>query len=176
MNIQSNKLRLIFFLFGTLLILFLFFLISNIFDNRSSIILYYVNPLTDTLEKEERKMLFQFTSTKEKIIVNVLNEYLIGPKSIDLRNLSPQNTRVTSCKLRYGTLYVNLNRYYLLEIKSQNERMFIKGLLKTIAFNFKDIKKVHFTFGGRELEYIKGNVNFTKSFSLRQNKKKSSSK
>jgi len=91
-------------------------------------------------------------TTKEDRLQNYIEEYLLGPTTMDYLPLFPQDTRVDTVLIRNDHAYINLSETAALPVPGsvpfeKREGLFAAMIMK----NFQSIKEVSLFIAGNEV-------------------------
>ena len=143
-NLKSKKI----FIFGFVFVFFIsaVVLAYNFLGNKSSsedgsINLYFINPSTNEIVAEKRTIEngtnLLSENKKQEYISAVMNEFLKGPKNVNLSSSVPENVSVIWCKFNEsengkGSVEVNFSKEYN-EITESQELSCRGALVKTFS-------------------------------------------
>jgi len=125
--------------------------------------LFFLSESDDLLHPEEREI--QVSNLNEEAEA-VVEELIKGSRSGKLNPL-PENTRVRQIFVTSeGTAYVDLSRH-LLEASyygSSGEMAAVYSIVNSLAYNFKEIKRVSLLVEGNERETLGGHIDLSRPF------------
>lgn len=130
-----------------------FFLITLVFINldaesRVERVLFFPDEVGQELRGELRRL-----PERDDLAGNIelyVNELILGPISIDLYRLIPQEVRLHSLLVDVDTLYLGFTENLITSAETvpMSFNSIIEGLETAIVFNFPEIKEVKTTIGG----------------------------
>ncbi|GAB1483895.1 hypothetical protein MASR2M78_27110 [Treponema sp.] len=101
-------------------------------------------------EQVEERMLPRWGS-REALLARYVEEYLLGPASVDQQRLFPKGSHLSSLILREGQLFLNLSEEAAIPVEGESNVQKSISLLSTgLLRNFTFVKQVSLFIDGRE--------------------------
>jgi spore germination protein GerM len=120
--------------------------------------LYFADPHSDYLVREQRKLPKKFTQNEN--IQHVVEELIKGPKRSLIRTV-PESTIIKNVRVdRNGIAWLDFSSHLSKDHPggSSAEIITVYSIANTVILNFKDVKKVRFLIDGAEIETLAGHI------------------
>jgi len=133
--------------------------VKSLFQKQDiSVNLYFADPHSDYLLKEQRKIPKKFTQNEN--ILHLLEELIKGPQGNLIRTI-PKATIIKNVRIdRNGIAWLDFSSHLSRDHPggSSAEIITVYSIANTVILNFKDVKKVKFLIDGAEIETLAGHI------------------